>query len=100
VDVDWDCDTDLVEVDIGLHAMRIWANSTPQFNCISADPNRDGAVDVLDLLVVMSAWGTNDSRADTTRDGVVDVDDLLYVVGHLTPSAGNHRPPSFGAKSP
>ncbi len=44
-----------------------------------ADITGDGIVDVLDLLEVLSQWGTAGS-ADITGDGIVDVLDLLEVL--------------------
>ena len=47
----------------------------------NADINADGTVDVLDLLVVISAWGDcSGCAADTNLDGTVDVIDLLAVI--------------------
>ncbi len=44
-----------------------------------ADITGDGTVDVLDLLEVLSQWGTA-GTADITGDGIVDVLDLLEVL--------------------
>ncbi len=44
-----------------------------------SDVNGDGVVDVLDLIAVLLAWGTDDSAADVNNDGVVDVADLIEV---------------------
>jgi hypothetical protein len=44
------------------------------------DTNRDGAVDVDDLVAVILAWGTDDLAADTNADGIVDVDDVVSVI--------------------
>ena len=51
----------------------------------SGDTNLDGAVDVTDLLGVISAWGTCpdlpvDCPADIDGNGVVDVSDLLSLI--------------------
>jgi hypothetical protein len=45
-----------------------------------ADTNGDGAVDVNDLLGVLSAFGSADAAADMNDDGSVDVNDLLGVL--------------------
>ena len=49
-----------------------------------ADINRDGAVDVLDLLAVLGDWGTCSQfgcfQTDINVDGIVDVLDLLIVL--------------------
>lgn len=48
------------------------------------DVNRDGVVNVDDLLIVLNNWGDcddpNDCPADVTGTGVIDVDDLLIVL--------------------
>ena len=44
------------------------------------DCNGDGVVDVVDILAVIDAWGT-DTGCDVNGDGVLDVVDLLAVVG-------------------
>ncbi len=49
-----------------------------------ADITSDGVVDVLDLLQVLSQWGTSGS-ADITGDGIVDVLDLLEVLAAWGP---------------
>ena len=52
-----------------------------------ADLNRDGAVNVLDLLELLGAWGAcaDECPADLTRDGVVNVLDLLELLGAWGP---------------
>ena len=48
----------------------------------TSDLNGDGAVTVIDLLDLISAWGQTKSPADINTDGVVDVSDLLELVGN------------------
>ncbi len=50
----------------------------------AADITGEGVVDVLDLLEVLSQWGTSGS-ADVTGDGIVDVLDLLEVLSAWGP---------------
>jgi len=45
------------------------------------DLNDDCRTDVLDLLILLSEWGKNESDADFTGDGTVDVLDLLTLLG-------------------
>ena len=52
------------------------------------DVNKDGAVNVLDLIELLLAFGPCDSPpqrcpADTNKDGVVDVDDLFEVLANF-----------------
>ena len=51
-----------------------------------ADINQDGAVNVLDLLIIIDQWGSTDSSADINGDGIVNVIDLLMVVGNWDPN--------------
>jgi len=57
------------------------------------DLNGDGVVDVLDLLLLLEAWGPCDPPCppacdgDTDGDCVVDVLDLLEVLSHWSPCA-------------
>lgn len=53
----------------------------PPNPCCPADVDGSGAVDVLDLVAVITAWGsTNDPVADINDDGFVDVADLTAVI--------------------
>jgi hypothetical protein len=85
VDVDADCDLDLVLTDIAAHRMRILHNITPQLgDCTWADLNDDGRINVTDLLAVLAAWGTDAPLADFNLDGEVDVNDLLFLLSVWT----------------
>jgi len=44
------------------------------------DVDGSGVVDVQDLLVIVSLWGTNDPQGDVNGDGIVNVNDLLVVM--------------------
>ena len=51
-----------------------------------ADINRDGRVNVSDLLLVVTALGENaptNARADVNADNIVNMEDLLIVIEHL-----------------
>jgi hypothetical protein len=43
-----------------------------------ADINGDGLVDVVDVLALLAAWGTD--GADINGDGITDVVDLLVLI--------------------
>jgi hypothetical protein len=47
---------------------------------VEGDVNGDGVVDVLDLLLVLAAWGNTSGPEDINGDGVVDVLDLLALL--------------------
>ncbi len=57
-----------------------------------ADINGDGNVDVSDVLVMVSVWGTNDADADINGDGTVGVADLLLVIDGWGPCEGGGDP--------
>ncbi|MDW8107441.1 MAG: GC-type dockerin domain-anchored protein, partial [Armatimonadota bacterium] len=46
----------------------------------AGDANDDGCVNNADLLIVLFAFGTNNSQADLNRDGVVNNADLLLTL--------------------
>ena len=50
-----------------------------------ADINGDNTVDVLDLLLVLAAWGATSGPEDINGDGIVDVLDLLEVLAAWGP---------------
>lgn len=74
-----------------IFGQRINADGTlgPGANtCAPVDLNCDGVVDVLDLLILLGAWGPcgkGDCIADINMDGVVDVLDLLMLLGSWGP---------------
>jgi hypothetical protein len=37
-----------------------------------SDLNSDGVVDVIDLSILVSRWGSSDATADINSDGIVD----------------------------
>ncbi|MEE2680897.1 MAG: GC-type dockerin domain-anchored protein, partial [Planctomycetota bacterium] len=45
------------------------------------DLNGDGAVDGVDLAIVLGAWGSSDATADLTGDALVDGADLAVILG-------------------
>ncbi|MBT4529561.1 MAG: hypothetical protein HOC27_00005, partial [Phycisphaerae bacterium] len=57
-----------------------------------ADIDGDGSVDVSDVLVMVSVWGTNDADADINGDGTVSVADLLIVIDSWGPCEGGGDP--------
>jgi hypothetical protein len=50
-----------------------------------ADINGNGAVNIDDLLAVISHWGPNPGPWDVTGNGVVNIDDLLAVISAWGP---------------
>lgn len=56
------------------------------------DTNCSGAVDVADLLTVISSWGNAGGAADVNNSGHVDVGDLLAVITTWGPCAFDYGP--------
>ncbi len=49
--------------------------------CVSdGDVNFDGIVNIADLSIIISRWGTGDRAADQNRNGVVDISDISVVI--------------------
>jgi hypothetical protein len=46
------------------------------------DINGDGKVDITDLSIMLSDWGTNNAAADLNHDGTVNVFDLSLLLAH------------------
>jgi hypothetical protein len=50
---------------------------------LPGDVNRDGQVDILDLLVVVSHFGEDppsNARSDTNKDGQVNLEDVVWII--------------------
>ena len=67
-----------IEVPVTFHAIAD-AESPP----ITADVNKDGSVNILDLVVIASKLGNQGQNleADINRDGVINILDLILVAG-------------------
>lgn len=81
MDIDNDRDLDLTLVD-ELEDVLIFAKNDGTLDL--ADVNRDGAVDVNDLVDVITGWGpcplTGPCDADVNGDGKIDVNDLVEII--------------------
>ena len=65
------------------------------------DVNSDGAVDVLDFIIVASEFGQtlpSQSAADVNFDGLVDVSDLTLVASHLDEGTASSAAPSIAQR--
>ena len=62
----------------------------PQTQQLAEDANRDGVVDLQDLVFVASQFGQSgaENAADINGDGVVDIADILLVAGALETDNG------------
>ena len=59
------------------------------------DVNGDGAVNILDLVIVAQGLGTNNPEVDVNADGVVNVFDLVQVAGAI--GAGGAAPSAYSS---
>lgn len=50
---------------------------------VPGDLNGDGAVSILDLVIVAQAMGTDKHEADVNRDGVINIIDLVFVANQF-----------------
>ncbi len=50
-----------------------------------ADISNDGDVSVVDLLILLDAWGTNGPLGDVNYDGIVDTNDILLILSAWGP---------------
>ena len=83
VNLDGDCDMDLVVASIGAHRLTVLLNETPQGrSCPIADLSGDGQVGVSDLLILLADWNAPGGPADFDYDGHVNVWDLFFLLSH------------------
>jgi hypothetical protein len=83
VDLDGDCDMDLVVASLVAHRLTVLLNETPQGSlCPIADLSGDGWVGVSDLLILLADWDAPGGPADFDYDGHVSVSDLLFLLSH------------------
>jgi hypothetical protein len=72
---------------------------------LPGDVNNDGVVNVFDLSIMLSDWGTNNTSADVNNDGTVNVFDLSTLLSNWgktstvspTPTPAASPTPSTGA---
>ena len=55
---------------------------------VTGDANRDGVVNIQDLVMIASLFGQQDEHADINGDGIVDIADLVLVASAIGGSAG------------
>src|SRR5438067_2017322 len=61
---------------------------------ISADLNHDGTVNVFDLSILLSKWGTSDATSDLNHDGTVNIFDLSALLSAWGQTASSTPTPS------
>ena len=70
-------------LDIAPYSVQIFSQIPNPADPCPADLSGDGVVNVTDLLLIISAWGS--AKGDVTGDGVTDVSDLLVAIGAFGP---------------
>lgn len=63
---------------------------------LPGDVNRDGRVDILDLLVVISHFGEDppsDARSDTNKDGQVNLEDVVWIIKIIEENQNSNAAP-------
>lgn len=100
LDLDGDCDVDLLVADISGHKVSVLFNTTPQIGgCVAGDVTSDGVVDGDDVEAVMMSWGRCAwCDADLDRSGSVDHADLAIVMRNISGS-GATPPGTVGKES-
>ena len=67
---------------VGIDAEVTIGYKRPSDTIASVDVNRDGIVNIQDLVLVASNFGkTGQNRADVNKDGTVNIQDLVLVAG-------------------
>ena len=83
VDLDSDCDLDLVVASIGAHRLTVLLNETTQrSSCPIADLSGDGRIGASDLLMLLADWNAPGGSADFDYNGHVNASDLLFLLNH------------------
>ena len=74
---------------VGLMAMLLASNASALNNneCCPEDFNEDGAVNINEVLTILTDWGpcagpADPCPSDVNQNGTVNVDDLLYVISN------------------
>jgi murein DD-endopeptidase MepM/ murein hydrolase activator NlpD len=55
---------------------------------VVGDLNGDNVINVMELLTILSHWGSSDPDADVNGDGIVGIADLVLVLGNWGQGAG------------
>jgi len=63
---------------------ELFIGMTEDCGCL-ADIDEDEVINVNDLLIIISEWGSTNSPADISTNGIVDVSDLLIVIDNWGP---------------
>jgi len=78
----------------------ILAQSRAAGSALVGDINVDGVVNVFDLSILLSHWGTNDAASDLNGDGTVNIFDLSSLLSHWGQTAPTPTPSATVSPSP
>ena len=76
------------EADVAIHALEIIVES-------DYDLNKDGLVNILDLVLVAQNFGKIHAQADVNDDGIVNIFDLILVAQQLSGATTPLAPSGF-----
>ncbi len=74
---------------------------TPKKKPLTGDVNRDGQVNIRDMILVSRSFGKDASdnpEADVNQDGTINIQDLILVAQHLGETTDNSAAPTILAK--
>src|SRR6266550_1917182 len=67
---------------------------------VVGDINNDGTVNVFDLSMLLTHWGTSDAASDINHDGTVNVFDLSPLLSHWSQTGGTPTPSAPPSPTP
>ena len=68
----------------GSSTLNLAINASGTATPVSGDINGDQFVNAIDLAILLSAWGSDNSIADINNDGIVNGADLPFILGNWT----------------
>lgn len=72
-------------VEAGIDGVSITSVTCDDVNPCPGDGDGSGTIDVVDLLAMLSVWGTDDADYDVVPDGNIDIQDLLALLASWGP---------------
>jgi hypothetical protein len=75
-------------VDVDFYAYSLGVLTPVPAPMIMPDLNMDGFVDIFDVNLVSSHWGTSNPLGDANKDGTVDIFDVNLISANWDPPGG------------
>ena len=82
---------------VAIGGVAIWRSLAASNPNLPGDLNNDNTVNVTDLSILLSNYGTSNSTADINSDGTVNILDLSALLSHY---GQNYSPPVSGVAPP